>query len=336
MRKLALLFLLFVGPPAMAQEPRTGPAPVSPSRPALVAEASRLRHAFAVDPSRLALVAESSRLRHAFGVGPSGTLATLQQPPAALLELTADAVRFRAAQLLQDAPLPAATPEGAVSAALAGLDSDGRLLLASVWSESAQRVGLRGNVALVGWWHPLLDTWTLTRWRHGAAGWELEEMGFAPLGEGAAPWWDDAPTLADALRLRAIRAAQRFDAIAAAAPQGALDPGVRSRDEMLRHNWLRLHNLRAAVPAHRDRLRRLLVTDTGALRGDPAVREHLLRLPAQVRQSLRPTGLFERSDGPSYLIQSPIDPAMALFVHVARGADGIERPMRLDVTRLDF
>lgn len=257
--------------------------------------------------------------------------------PQARLEIAASVLRVGAADLLRRGD-----PAASASPALAGAEGE---RLSALWAHSVQHAHFRGNVALVGWWHPFANGWTLSRWRQGADGWRMEALGFA-LGEALDPatadWTGAARALAAALRLRGERAARAFDAAAAS---GRLEPYLEperaraERDAMLARSDSSRRDPLVSGESDEGRfyrawLGRTLVTGAAAMPADARLRAALARLPSELRLTLQPAAVFRRPDGLSFALQSPLEASIVIFVHFLDRPAGAPRPARVELVRL--
>ena len=240
---------------------------------------------------------------------------------------------------------PPSTAANPVSDALAGLDVSGRGLLSTLWGQSIQRIHLDGARAIVGWWHPLTDGWTVTAWTRTPTGWRLDQLGFA---EGEAltgdtqAWTQAAPSARQAFQLHYARAVAAFDS---AAGSGGLErsfspEGARTaRDAMLQRladqqNQLVTSGRTPGYYGYRAALGSALVAHPPTIIGADGIRRSITELPGEIRVMLRPIGVFQRPDGLTFAIQSPLAPAVIILVHFVARDGGEATPARVDITEL--
>ena len=306
----------------------------------LVAAATLIALALPVTAQQPAIAPQVS------AVGSHGGGSAFQsRPPAVQLQALGEGLRLWGTRALAETLPPPSTAANAVSEALAGLNVSGRGLLSALWGQSIQHIHVAGNRAIVGWWHPLIDGWTVTSWTLTPEGWRLDQMGFV-LGETLAqepqPWTEAAPSARQAIQLHCARAVLAFDT---AARSGGLERsfspegGRTARDTLL----LRLANQQehldisartTGYSRYHAALESSLVTHPATITGPGSIGRSITELPGEVRITLRPIGAFQRPDGLTFAVQSPLAPRIIVFVHFVALDGGEATPARVDIEEL--
>ena len=234
-------------------------------------------------------------------------------------------------------------------AVIRGLNPRQRALVSGILGQSVQFAAMTGDQGVVAWFDLFTGTWLISDWTRTGQNWRMTRLG-ATSSEALAktnidkPWYRRAATLSDAIRQQARDAHTIFSTIVSTGgAERLITDSAVSRATLIAaitraeggDDRLAELQRRPAYAHYSKALTDIFLTHTQQVQAPPELKKAIGSLSGAERLSLRTIDSFERPDGQTFTVQSPLAPAL-VFVIDYKASDAVSPalPVRIETINL--
>ena len=224
--------------------------------------------------------------------------------------------------------------------ALGGFDARSTTHISWFFRTASSTLSGDASMPIVTFYNPLADAALVTTWRRIDAHWWLTSVvrldGQTLRGARGASWWSDRRPVAQSLQRQAsesLKAAGALTAKRLGTLPEARFPNFAARLFQAERGLASLTSNQAQVSAF-ETARRALAgpTPEQLVQGKGGAGAQLGAIGQDVRRSLVAVGAFQRSDGITVALASPLRPSLLLFVDF----NGAAQPAPINITAVDL